>query len=91
MMEGNLAGGLRQGVSGIAYMFISPDSQVSGISQLPGNALRLNMGNYPLNDPTACPIYAVDDPRFASRVRPFQAPDRVEFRRELCGKLGDGV
>lgn len=90
-MEGNLAGGLRQGVSGFAYMLLSPDSQVSGISQLLANALRLNMREYPLNDPTACPIYAVNDPHFASRVRPFQAPDRAEFRRFVEAYLDGSV
>ncbi|MDF1730800.1 MAG: hypothetical protein P1U49_04795 [Minwuia sp.] len=90
-MEGSLAGGLRQGVSGVAYMFLSVDRQVSGIGQVLANTLRLDTRSFPLNDPTACPIYNVNDVHFVSRVRPFQAPDRAEFRRFVEAYLDGSI
>lgn len=90
-MEGNLAGGLRQGVSGIAHILLSADPQVTGIGKVLANSLRLDLRAYPLSDPTACPIYSVNDAHFASRVQPFQAPDRAEFRRFVEAYLDGSV
>ena len=39
------------------------------------------------NDPYLCPVYLFKDSAYASRVQPFQGPDRSEFRRFLTEYL----
>ena len=79
--EGRLAGGLMSGVSGPTCALTSADPDVTGSGQTLAQMLRPDVRAYPLNEHFACPVYAVHDPGFVSRVTPFQGPDLKEMRR----------
>ena len=86
-----LASAVSNGLNVAMTMMADPNSGVFYIERHVGRivarSIRPNRHVYPVNDPYLCPVYLFKDKVYASRVQPFQGPDRSEFRKFLTGYL----
>lgn len=86
--ERQLAGAITNGsyVAAIGLAGVDPHSE--SIGQVIASSITFEDRKYPLKEfNTLCPVFVVRDRHFASRVIPFQPPDRVECKRFVTNYL----
>lgn len=79
--EGYLMGGI---ANGIPYTARAVQAALLGEDKLAfvwAPSIRPDVREYPLHSPDLCPVFLIRDSGYATRVHPFQGPERGEFRR----------
>lgn len=89
--ERQLAGAVVTGLNVVAVLMAAVDPSASAIGRMPAQDISLDLRKYPVCEDDACPIFVIQDSRFASRVAPYQCPDRSEFKRFVTSYLAGSL
>ena len=89
--ERQLAGAIVSGLNVVAVRMAGIDPHAEDLGRLPASDISFDPRNYPISDVPSCPIFIVRDPLFASRIAPFQRPDRPEFKRFITSYLAGSL
>lgn len=82
-----LAGAVVNGSHGPAILLGGEDRHAKDIGQVLARGIRPSWSSYPFAPHALCPTYIVHDRGYAARVKPFQGPDRAEFKRFVVSYL----
>lgn len=89
--ERQLAGAIASGLNVLAALTLAVDPWAKAIGRMPAQDISIDLRKYPMSERDACPTFIIQDSRFASRMAPYQAPDRSEFKRFVTSYLGGSL
>lgn len=90
-IERQLAGAVVNGSNVASAQLFAVDPFAQAIGRMSAQDIALDPRKYPVCDRDACPIFIIQDSRFASRVAPYQCPDRSEFKRFVTSYLAGSL
>lgn len=91
IIERQLAGAVVNGLNVAAVLLAAVDPHAQAIGRMSAQDISLDPRKYPVCERDACPIFIIQDSRFASRVAPYQCPDRSEFKRFVTSYLAGSL
>lgn len=89
--ERQLAAAIISGLNVPAVRMNAFDPFAKNIGRMPAQDISLDLRKYPASESDACPMFIIQDPRFSSRVAPYQRPDRSEFKRFVTSYLAGSL
>jgi hypothetical protein len=89
--ERQLAGAVISGLNVVVVLMAAVDPFAKAIGRMPAQDISLDLRKYPICESDACPMFIIQDHRFASRVALYQRPDRSEFKRFVTSYLAGSL
>lgn len=89
--ERQLAGAVVTGLNLMAVLMAAVDPFAKDIGRMPAQDISHDLRKYPVCESDVCPVFIIKDSHFASRVAPYQCPDRSEFKRFVTSYLAGSL